>query len=320
MASKDEEDGDPFTDDKDNEQIKTLERVTNLQENVVANLCLRTEPTDAELQRKCREHIEKIFGANPEFKDMPLTRDNALLMYKAAHRAALSELKNKYMRIRTANEQIAKGKARVKENTRRLLIAIGLRLAAKALKINYEAKANACAAATPACSALAQLRAQVFKWLGKMKKYYILEIYFGLQILRWKKFVKKWQKELRKARVHTHLACNQDEALQEQKGVQRLVKKSRQQLKRKIRAEQEKILKDIHRTLQNPKTSSTWQWRWRWSLFPELHAAEGVKASSDSLGFNYGSYSFGEFITKRNRHWFLLAQDLNPKLTWPRDD
>ena len=309
-----------FTEDTHNKQVNTLEKVTNLQENVVANLCLRTEPNDPQLQKRCREHIQKIFGSNPEYQDMALARDNALAMYKASHRAALSELKNKHIRIETANKQIAKGKERIKENTRRLMIVIALRLAAKALKINFDAKAKACAAATPTCSSLSYFLSQAAKWAGKVKKYWVLELYFKAQILRWKKFVKKWKAKLKKARVHTHLACNEKEAIQEQAKAQQVAEKSHQQLKKQIKEEKEKLIKEIVSSVQAPRTSSNWwQWRWRWSLFPELHAAEGFKTSSSSLGIGYGSYSFGTFITKRNHHWRLLAQDINSKLTWPPD-
>ena len=311
-----------FTEDSHNKQINTLEKVTNLHENLFANLCLRTEPEEKDLQEKCRQHIKKIFGPNPKYLEMPHTRDNALKMFKAAHKAALSELKNKWLLIKTANEQIKKGKERIKENQRKLLIVLALRAAAKALGINYDAKANACAARTPTCSTFAQLKAQAFKWWKKVSDYYILEIYYLLQIMRWKAFVKKWQKKLSQAKKHTHLTCNQKEAERESTQIRRLVEKSKQQLTEEIVKEKNKILNSIHDNLK-PKTSLQY-----FDPLPIVlsilltpaHAAPPKVSTSKSLGLGYGTWSFQQFLLNRNQSWFLLAQDINPHLTWPPDD
>ena len=307
-----------FTDDAHNKQINTLEKVANLHENLFANLCLRTEPAEKELQEKCRHHVQKIFGSHPQYLSMPLTRDNALMMFKAAHQASLSELKNKWLLIKTANKQIKKGEKRVEEYQRKLAISIALKIAAKALKINFDAQANACAARTPTCSQFAYLKSQALKWLKKFNDYYVLEIYYGVQILRWKMFVNKWKKKLSKAKRHTHLACNQKEAEQETSLIKNLAVQSKRQLANKIIKEKNKILDDIHNTLKKPKTSFIPLLE---LLLAPIHAATNDKIStSKSMGIGYGTWAFQQFVQKRNRHWFLLAQDLNPQLTWPADN
>ena len=312
-----------FTEDPHNKQINTLEKVTNLHENLFANLCLRTEPAEKDLQEKCQEHIRKIFGSNPQYLDMPRTRDNALKMFKAAHRAALSELKDKWLLIKTANEQIAKGKQRVKDNKRKLLTTVALRAASKALKIDYDAQAKACAARTITCSQFAYLKSQALKWWKKISDYYILEGYYTLQTLRWKKFVKKWQKKLSEAKLHTHLACNQKEAERETAQIKSLAEKSQQQLTDEIIKEKNKVLDDIHNTLKSKAyLQSPEILHLVFSLLlPPLHAATPPKTSTDkALGIAYGTWSFQNFILNRNQHWFLLSQDVNPHLAWPPDN
>ena len=312
-----------FTEDSHNKQINTLEKVTNLHENLFANLCLRTEPEEKELQEKCQKHIQKIFGPNPQYLDMPRTRDNALKMFKAAHRAAVSELKSKWLLVKTANEQIEKGKERIKESQRKLMIAIALRVASKALGINYDDKAKACAARTVTCSQFSYLKSQALKWWKKVSDYYILEIYYLLQILRWKKFVKKWQKKLSEAKNHTHLACNQKEAEREAKQIKNLVEKSRQQLTEEIIKEKNKVLENIHHSLNQSKASLPSYTPLTLALYlllpPAVYAAPPKTLTNKALGISYGTWSFQKFLLNRNQHWFLLAQDVNPHLTWVPD-
>ena len=300
-----------------NEQVNTLERVTNLQEALFANICLRTTPREVPLQKKCEEHIKKIFVNNPDFLNMPLTRDNALIIFKAAHKAAITELKNKWLKIKIAHEQIKKGKERVQYYKDWIVKVTALIILAEIYAANFKSQGDACAASFSGCAPTPFWDLATF-WKGRYILYMATLATLERQVRRWKKFVKEWEKKLAEAKVYTHLACNENDAKSETSLVKAQAEQAKKDLREHIEREKNKFLRRIHDTLRNSSPQKTSLLN---ILFPPAYAAPTTPvATRKALGIGRGTYAFGQFIVNRNREWFLLSQDVNSHLTWPTDD
>ena len=150
----------------------------------------------------------------------------------------------------------------------------------------------------------------VVKWTTQINRLRVLEIFFTLQSIRWTMFTIKWKKKLKKSRLHTHLACNQNEAIAEKDRIEQDAQNAKTKTKEAIKNAQEDFLKlSSKRATVFNFPSFTWP-----SFFARAYGQGDTlhKSETKALGLVYGTTAFEEFLKKRNRNWFLQAQDVSP--------
>lgn len=241
-----------YTEDDKDTQFRTVERAANLKQEVFEQLCLKVDPSSEAARKECNEYISKAIGE--EYVDKPKTRDQALIMFKAALKAAQEEVNLKNKRITTAYKNVQKGKKWVKKTTNQIKQTIALKVMAWSLYLLYKALSSSCCAATPVCGACPALVKMMLNWLKSWKFFVALLAYYFIDLARAKKFLAKWEDKWEKAQLYTHLDCKDsyNMALAERDGIDRTIEKSREEVEEQIKLEKQKVLDKIQKNKDSP--------------------------------------------------------------------
>lgn len=340
-------------------QFETVEKALNSHTQLVDTMCTTVNPdpdrvaSPDEIQTLSREQmikLKKICDASAGLTCAdgqaegcaPRTRETALEMYNTALMIAHQELADKRQLVSTAEANVKKGKKKIESLIGMIIKSNAIFILNEILSVVYTAIGVSLNGSICACGAPALYTANVHRgiyvlWAG-LNAYYITEL------VRWKNFKKKWEAKLEDAQVHTHLACNGDDAKAKAAANTTFAEKAKADA---VRAYEETKMK-VFESIRSNKAGSLGQKtglikipKWLKEkdkqelvsiylkkyfqdfgkstldlLFPTALAKrptqKGVSQTSSSakaLGMSMGSSSFYQFVLNQNIHWQDQAFD-----------
>ncbi len=225
IFNKDENDE---KEEKNDDQFEAVEKGLNSHTQIVDSMCMTVNPDPDNIPtvngtpvvpRERVEHLKKVCDASAgigctagqEEGCAPRTRETALEMYQTALMIAQHELSDKRQLVATAEANVKKGKKKIKTTKRNIMITNALFVMHSILSKVFKATGTAKNSSPCGCG-MPDIIMSI--WHNKKNIFWVgLNMYFLRELVKWTNFTKKWQKKLEKARNHTHLACNYDEAV-----------------------------------------------------------------------------------------------------------
>lgn len=209
---------------KDDYQYENVEKALNSHTQMVDSMCMTVNPDPNNipegslLDRVQVQRLKEICDASagvtcsPGQEDgcAPRSRETALEMFDTALMLAQQELVDKRQLVATAQTNVEKGEKGIDTSIQGLLISTATMIARKALGITFTAIGTALNASVCACGSPMIFNGKTEFAISMIN--YGLMIYYGMELIKWTNFTKKWKKKREEAREHTHLACNFDEA------------------------------------------------------------------------------------------------------------
>ncbi len=195
---------------------ETIRYVNGINKVILGYTDSDTGVTYPPLDQRCDEYLQEIIGDTYD-PDAPRTREYAVEMITDALGVAVQELATKREKLAIAHANVEKGKQWVARVKRDLLIMAALAATVYAM---YKIAIAQCAWAPspgPMCPMAGPLKS---KWVWITGT--VIGVWLLTELARAQSFLAKWKKKREIAKYFSHMACNFEDAHEEQEEIEAL--------------------------------------------------------------------------------------------------